>query len=74
METRIGYISNNHGYQRNLRWFGTEAYITIRWDTASWCAKNSCEKRYSNCFYLRPLIMITKGQMQVCFRLRAEIE
>ena len=42
------------------------------WDTASWCAKNSCEKRNSNCFHLRSL-MITKGQMQVSIRLKAEV-
>jgi len=46
--------------------------MTIRWDTASWCAKNSCEKRYSNCFYLRSL-MIEKGQIQVPIRLKAEV-
>jgi len=45
--------------------------MTIRWNTASWCAKNSCEKRYSNYFYLRSL-MITKGQIQVSIRLKAE--
>jgi len=28
---------------------------TAMWDTASWCARNICEKRYSNCFYLRSL-------------------
>jgi len=26
-----------------------EAFITIRWVTASWCDKHSCEKRYSSC-------------------------
>jgi len=28
------------------------AYITIRLDTANWCARNSCEKRYSLFFLL----------------------
>jgi len=28
--------------------------------------KTAAKKRYSNCLYLRSLIMITKGQMQVC--------
>jgi len=46
--------------------------MTIRWDTASWCANNSCEKRYSNCFYLRSL-MIAEGQIQVSSRLKAEV-
>jgi len=55
-----------------LRWSWSEAYITIKWDTASWCGKNSCEKRYSNCFYLLSL-MITKGQIQVSIRLKAEV-
>ena len=45
---------------------------SFRWDTASWCAKNTCEKRYSNCFFLRSL-MITKGQIQVSIRLKAEV-
>jgi len=36
-------------------------------------AENSCEKRYSKYFYLRSLIMITKGQIQVCVRLKAEV-
>jgi len=27
-------------------------FITISWDIASWCARNSCEKRYS-LFYFR---------------------
>jgi len=30
-----------------LRWPWNKAYIPIRWDTASWCGRNSCEKRYS---------------------------
>jgi len=38
---------------RSLWWSWNEACITIRPDAASWCATNSCEKRYSNCFYLR---------------------
>jgi len=46
-----------------LKW----SFRTIRWDTASWCAKNSCEKRYSNCFYLPSFI--TKVQIQVCIQL-----
>jgi len=77
LETRIVYICNTHGYQRGtLQWPCNEAYISIRWDTARWCAKNSCEKRDSNCFYLRSLIMIineksmiAKGHIQVCIRL-----
>jgi len=36
-----------------LKWSLHNHYV---WDTASWCPKNSCEKRYSNYFYLRPLI------------------
>jgi len=51
LETRIGYICNNDGYQGEIC-DGLEAYITNKWDTASWCARNSCEKRYFNCFYL----------------------
>ena len=52
-ETRIGYISNTHGLsRRSLRWSWNEA-VTIKPDTASWCARNSREKRYSNWFYLR---------------------
>ena len=39
--------------RRNLRWSWNEAYITNKWNTASWCARNSCEKRYFNYFYLR---------------------
>ena len=72
LETRIACICNTHGYQRNLRWSWNATYITIRWDTASWFAQNSCEKRYSNCFYLRSL-MITKGQIQVSIRLNVEV-
>jgi len=30
-----------------LRWTWNEVYITISWDAANWCARNSCEKRYS---------------------------
>jgi len=41
LERRIGSICNTHGCQRNLRWSWNEAYITIRWDTASWCAKTA---------------------------------
>jgi len=34
-------------YQRGiLRWFWNEVYITIRWGTANWCIRNSCEKCY----------------------------
>jgi len=30
-------------YQRGIvQW----SYITIRWDTANWCVRYSCEKRY----------------------------
>ena len=31
----------------NLRWSWNDVCITIRWDTANWCIRNSCEKRYS---------------------------
>jgi len=31
---------------RFLRWFANEVYITITWDAASWCARNSSENRY----------------------------
>jgi len=34
--------------------------------------QKSCEKRYSNCFYLRSLI-VAKGQIQVSIRLKAEV-
>ena len=44
---RISYIcSTPELLERNLC-DSFEAYIIIRWDTASWCARNSCEKRYS---------------------------
>ena len=58
------YLWHSRLSKRNFRW----SYITIRCDTASVCAKNSCDKRYSNCFYLRSLI--TKGQIQVGIRSR----
>jgi len=32
--------------ERFLRWFSNEVYITITWDAASWCARNSSENRY----------------------------
>jgi len=41
-----------------LRWYWNEVYITIRWHTASWCARNTCEKRYS-LFYFRLVITST---------------
>jgi len=50
-----------------------EAYKTIRSVTSKLVRQNSCEKRYSNCLYLRSLIMITKGQKHVCVRLKAEV-
>jgi len=32
-------------YQRGiLRWSWKETFITIKWDTASWCDRNSCKK------------------------------
>jgi len=74
LETTIGYICNTHPLDplsRSLRWSWNEPFVTIRPDTASWCARNSCEKRYSNWFYLRSLI--TKGQIQLCIRLKAEV-
>jgi len=49
-----------------LRWSWNEVYITIRWDAASWCARNSCEKCYSLfCFRL----LITSAYIQVCISL-----
>ena len=56
LETTIGYICNTHPLDplsRSLRWSWNEPFVTIRPDTASWCARNSCEKRYSNWFYLQ---------------------
>jgi len=58
LETRIGYICNTHAprarlSRRGLWWSWNEAYSTFCPDTASWCARNSCKKHYSNCFYLR---------------------
>jgi len=41
-----------------LRWYWIEVYITIRWHTASWYARNSCEKRYS-LFYFQLMITST---------------
>jgi len=55
-----------------MRWSWNQAYTTIGWDTASWCAKNSGEKCYFNCFYLRSLT--AKGLIQISIRLEAEVE
>ena len=56
-----------------MRWSCNEAYITIRWDTARWYARNSCEKRYPIVFIAVIDFMITKGQIHVCVRLKAEV-
>jgi len=49
-QTRVRYtvFVARQRYQRGifalvLKW----VFITIRWDTASWCARNSCEQGYS---------------------------
>ena len=39
------FVAHQRGIFAILPW--NEAYISIRCDTASWCARNSCEKRYS---------------------------
>ena len=49
-----------------LRWSWNEICIIISWNTGSWCARNSCEKRYS--FFCFPLV-ITSAYIQVCISL-----
>jgi len=43
-------------------------YITIRWDTASWCVENSCEKPIPVV-----LLAVIDGQIQVCIRVKDEV-
>ena len=65
LETRIGYICNTHGYQREVcSW--NEAYITIR-DGAPKTAAKSVAPIVFTCGSL-----IKKGQIQVSIRLKAE--
>jgi len=69
--TRIGYICNIHGYQKGIFCHGFEmklTYITIRWDTASWCVENSCEKPIPVV-----LLAVIDGQIQVCIRVKDEV-
>ena len=55
-----------------LRWPWNEAYITIRWDTARWCTRNSGKERYSLFlrFYLRiDTNLLLLGQATICWQL-----
>jgi len=58
LQTRVRYtvFVARQSYQRGIfamvsKW--TLHHITIRWDAACWCTRNSCERRYSLfCFRL----------------------
>ena len=43
----------DHGGPKLAFFPGCDLTSLLPTDTASWCARNSCKKRYSNCFYLR---------------------
>jgi len=49
------FIARQHYQSGILRRSWNEVYITIRWDTANWCVRNSCENRYS-LFWFRLVI------------------